>query len=152
MANSPASYDVMGMSWTIGSGSGCGCVASLKGDPHVVGADGDLFSMRGEHLGIYNMLSAPNASFNARFKWLPFDSPYSRVKVNGTFARIASWVLRTPRTGREVHVAFHAREPQRAIVTIGPKTVVVRDAAPYVIEVRHTVARRQHHKPHAAPY
>ena len=87
------------------SGSGCGCGASLSGDPHVVGADGDQFSLRGDHLGIYNMLSAPNVSFNAQFKWLPFDSPYSHVRVNGTFARVASWVLRSS-TGQNVQAQF----------------------------------------------
>lgn len=109
------------------SASGCGCSASFN--PHVVGADSDLFSMRGEHLGIYNMLSAPNASFNTQLKWLPFDTPFSRVKVNGTFARIASWVLRTPRTGQQVHAQFLAGTPHSSSVYIGKQTVTLSDAA-----------------------
>ena len=121
-------YQVMAMSWSIVIGSGCGCSASLNGDPHILGAEGDAFSMRGEHLGIYNMLSAPNTSFNAQFKWLPFDSPYSRVKVNGTFARIASWVLRTPRTGQQVRASFLAGTPHSANVYVGQRAVTLSDA------------------------
>lgn len=110
------------------SGSGCGCGASLSGDPHVVGADGDQFSLRGDHLGIYNMLSAPNVSFNAQFKWLPFDSPYSHVRVNGTFARVASWVLRSS-TGQNVQAQFFAGTPHSASVYIGQQTITLSDQA-----------------------
>ena len=55
----------------------CCSVATLAGDPHAVGAHGDTFSVRGEHKGIYSLLSAPNVSFNVQFDQMKFSPSYS---------------------------------------------------------------------------
>ena len=64
------------------------------------GAHGDRFSVRGEPGGVYNLLSLPNVSFNTEFVSSVFKSPFSRLRVNGSFARHAYWKLRTPQTGK----------------------------------------------------
>ena len=123
---------IMGASAT----SDCCLTASIAGDPHCTGAHGDIYDVRGYNRGTYCLLSAPNISVNALFEDTIFHTPYSKLDVNGSFIRSAFWVLRTPRTAREVQVAFHAREPHWATATIGSQTVTVSDAAPFVIEVR----------------
>jgi len=96
--------------------SGC-CAASawLHGDPHVVGFDGDKFSVRGDHGQIYSLLSAPGLSFNAQFEEAAFRSPHSKLDVKGSFVRKAFWVLRTPKKGRVLRIKFDAR--QRSHIT-----------------------------------
>ena len=99
-----------------GTQPGCCLTATLSGDPHGKGAHGDKFSFRGSHEGVYNVLSAPNVSWNAQFEDNVFHSPWSRINVNGSFVRNAFWVLRTPETGRAITVAYRSRSPHYAIV------------------------------------
>ena len=116
-----------------GAQPGCCLVATLTGDPHGKGAHGDKFSFRGSHEGVYNVLSAPNVSWNAQFEDTVFHSPWSRINVNGSFVRNAFWVLRTPETGRAITVAYRGRSPHFAVVrsptnSMAQVTLKVRDA------------------------
>jgi len=92
--------------------------AHLFGEPHARGAHGDKFSVRGADWGYFNVLSHPNVSLNVQFRPQAFDTPWSRLKVNGSFINNAFWTLRTPETGRELRVHFHARRPREANLTI----------------------------------
>ena len=42
---------------------------------------------------------------------------YSRLRVNGTWVRHAYWLLRTPRTGKLIHVTFHSGKPRELVVS-----------------------------------
>ena len=64
------------------------------------GADGDSADFKGADGGIYSLLSAPDLSFTARFRYADFVSPYSRQLVHGSFVRGAYWNVRVPSTGR----------------------------------------------------
>ena len=92
--------------------------ASLFGDPHARGAHRDKFSVRGADWGYFNVLSHPNVSLNVQFRPYTFDTPWSRMQVNGSFINNAFWTLRTPETGCELRVHFHARRPREANLTI----------------------------------
>ena len=108
-------HDIAKRGWKI---CFCQLTALLNGDPHAVGAHGDKFSLRGEGGKTYSLLSAPNVSLNARFEDEAFVSPYSHVNVDGSFVRRAYWTLRTPATGRLVHIEFRARSPHIANINI----------------------------------
>ena len=88
--------------------------ASMGGDQHVIGADGDKFSFRGTHRGIYNLLSAPNVSLNAEFGNQIFNTPWSRMRVNGSFTKRAFWAVRT-NAGNILEVAFDAGTAQAVV-------------------------------------
>eukprot|EP00966_Prymnesium_polylepis_P093253 2158729-Prymnesium_polylepis.1 len=77
----------------------CCLTASISGDPHVVGAHKDKFSIRGQHGGTYCMLSAPDVSLHAQFEFVIFRTSWSKMRINGSFIRAAFFVLRTPRKG-----------------------------------------------------
>ena len=138
----------------------CCLTATMMGDPHVKGAHGDRFSIRGEHEGTCmlggfelgcttwrthiptprtplgrqplvappphprpifcadTMLSSPGVQFNAKFKSAVFGTPWSHMNVNGSFARTASWLLRTPVTGRRVQVSFDSSKPHSALIAV----------------------------------
>ena len=100
-----------------GANSGCCLTSALGGDPHGIGAHGDKFSMRGEPGRTYCILSAPNVSFNARFDPAVFHATWSKITVNGSFVKQAYWVLRTPQTGRLLHVTFQAGKPHIATIS-----------------------------------
>ena len=92
--------------------------ASIWGDPHVHGADGDSADFKGADGGIYSLLSAPDLSFTARFRYADFVSPYSRQLVHGSFVRGAYWNVRVPSTGRVLRVSFTCEPEQRAIEVV----------------------------------
>ena len=100
------------------SPAGCCLTASVAGDPHVRGAHGDSFSMRGEHRAVYNLLSTPNVTMNMQMKAQSFASPWSRLRVNGTFASAASWVIRTPVTGSLMRLSFNSYLPHAAHIDV----------------------------------
>ena len=61
------------LSWLVAAAaqtpsSDCCYSALLGGDPHVIGAHGDKFSVRGQDQGIFNLLSAPNISLSGQFE------------------------------------------------------------------------------------
>ena len=62
----------------------CCLNALLRGDPHCTGAHHDHFSMRGEHNGIYNVLTASNLSFNAQFEFKMSCSAFAADTLNLT--------------------------------------------------------------------
>ena len=71
------------------------------------GADGDRFDFKGEHGGIYILLSTQHLSLAGRFFHSAFKSPFSKLKVRGSFIRAAYWTVRTGRS-KLVKVAFSA--------------------------------------------
>ena len=120
-----------------GFGSGGCCLWALSaGDPHMMGADGDTFSVRGSNLGIYNLLShsgrhyfAPDITFNAEFEDVNFRSTmWPKFRVNGSFIRKAFLVLRLPGSDRQVRVAYDAR--QTSNVQVDGRTDVLWDGSP----------------------
>ena len=64
-----------------------GASASITGDPHVHGAHGDSFDFKGEHGGIYVLLSTARLSLSARFVHEGFTTPYSKLHVRGSWIR-----------------------------------------------------------------
>ena len=83
-----------------------------------LGAHGDLFDVRGEHNGIYCLLSDNEMTLNARFEQQLFRTPHSKMDVNGSFVRAAFLTLRAPATGRTLHITFDGRKPNRAMVRL----------------------------------
>ena len=80
---------------TASTDSDCCREASLTGDPHCVGAHGDRFDVRGDHNGIYCLLSDNEMTLNARFEQQLFRTPHSKMDVNGSFVRAAFLTLWT---------------------------------------------------------
>ena len=74
--------------------------------------------MRGEHRAVYNLLSTPNVTMNMQMKAQSFASPWSRLRVNGTFASAASWVIRTPVTGSLMRLSFNSYLPHAAHIDV----------------------------------
>jgi hypothetical protein len=108
----------------------CSASAQLNGDPHMVGAGGETADFRGEHNGIYNVLSAANLSMAVRIVHRPYHTPYSKMVVDGGWVHTVFWVARVP-SGRLVHVEFSALVPREAIVVVGGQAVRVFSATPY---------------------
>ena len=100
----------------------------MTGDPHIRGAHGDTADFRGAHKGVYNLLSAKNFSVNIKVEDDNFTSPYSKLRVRGSWIRATFYAIRTARTGRQLQVFFHARDPRRAIITEGCTAPYCRDA------------------------
>eukprot|EP00966_Prymnesium_polylepis_P332568 7388056-Prymnesium_polylepis.1 len=98
-----------------------GPIASLTGDPHAHGAHGDSFDIKGEHKGIYVVLSTASLSLALQMVHDTFLSPYSKVWIHGSWVRHAYWVIRT-RHGVVLRVAFHADKP-RSFVVNGNTTI-----------------------------
>ena len=109
------------------------CSASISGDPKCHGAHGDIFDVRGSHKGIYVMLTHTNVSMSVQMENVVFQTPWSKLHVNGSFVRSVFWVLRTL-TGRTLDVAFRARSPHTASIIIDNKIElkVQEDARPAV--------------------
>ena len=128
-----------------GSSDDCCLTASITGDPHVTGAHSDRFSLRGEDGGIYCMLSAPNVSLNAQFELQTFTTLWSKMTIRGSFVRNAFFVLRTPKTGHMLQVAFYAREPHQAVVDnsqVG-RFLLGNGASPFIVEGINISLRRK---------
>lgn len=79
-------------------------------------ATGGEADFRGEDHAVYNALSARNLSLNLLFEHDRFTSPHSKLNIHGSWVRAAYFVVRV-RTGRLLHVLFHAKDPHRAIIT-----------------------------------
>ena len=99
--------------------------ASITGDPHVRGADGDSFDFKGEHLGIYVLLSTKLLSLAAQFEHSRFFTPHSKLWVHGSWMRQLFWTIRT-RGGRLLQTQLDSRRPtlNGSAVT---RTVIIED-------------------------
>jgi len=84
--------------------------ASISGDPHVRGGHGDSFDFKGEHNGIYVLLSSPALSISARFQHSTFLTPYSKLFVRGSWIKQVFWTMRT-RHGQLLHADLRATSP-----------------------------------------
>ncbi|KAL1496791.1 hypothetical protein AB1Y20_014379 [Prymnesium parvum] len=84
--------------------------ASISGDPHVRGGHGDSFDFKGEHNGIYVLLSTPALSVSARFEHSSFFTPYSKLLVRGSWMKEVFWTVRT-RRGQLLHAHLSAASP-----------------------------------------
>jgi len=96
-----------------------GATSGISGDPHIKGAHGDEADFKGEHRGVYNVLSARNFSLSLRIEHDTFTTPFSRLNVHGSWVRAAFHTVRTIRTGRLLRILFLAAEPHRAVITEG---------------------------------
>jgi hypothetical protein len=76
------------------------------------------------------MLSAPDVSLHAQFEFVIFRTSWSKMRINGSFIRAAFFVLRTPRKGRMLRIAFYARQPHQVYVRGLPAGMIVREDAP----------------------
>jgi len=85
--------------------------ASISGDPHVRGGHGDSFDFKGEHNGIYVLLSTPDLSISARFVHSSFFTPYSKLRVHGSWIKQVFWKVRT-RHGQVLHTDLLASSPR----------------------------------------
>jgi hypothetical protein len=94
-----------------------GQASGVSGDPHLKGAHGEEADFKGEHRAVYNVLSAKNLSFNLLVEHDIFRTSYSKLNVHGSWVRASLHVIRTARSGRLLHVFFHAIDPRIAIVT-----------------------------------
>jgi len=81
-------------------------VASLSGDPHAKGADGEVFDFRGQHNTPFCILSAANLSFSALFRDVRYHASWSKRDVEGSFIKAAFWVVRG--LSRLVYIQFQA--------------------------------------------
>lgn len=77
----------------------------MTGDPHAHGAHGDRFDFKGNHLGIYVLLSTKHLSLAAKFERKKFYTPFSKLWVHGSWIRHAYWTIWTTHH-RLVHVTF----------------------------------------------
>ncbi|KAL1521282.1 hypothetical protein AB1Y20_020951 [Prymnesium parvum] len=84
--------------------------ASISGDPHVRGGHGDSFDFKGQHNGIYVLLSTPALSISARFEHSSFFTPYSKLLVHGSWIKEVFWTVRT-RRGQLLHADLSASSP-----------------------------------------
>ncbi|KAL1500194.1 hypothetical protein AB1Y20_012863 [Prymnesium parvum] len=64
----------------------------------------------GEHNGIYVLLSTPTLSISARFEHSTFFTPYSKLKVRGSWIKQVFWTVRT-RHGQLLHADLSATSP-----------------------------------------
>jgi hypothetical protein len=94
-----------------------GAVATLAGDPHMVGADGDQADFKGEDRAVYNILSAANVSFQIRVVHDNFTTPFSKLSVRGSWIHSAYSVLRTA-SGRLLRMEFNAVTPSQAAIHV----------------------------------
>jgi len=85
--------------------------ASISGDPHVRGGHGDSFDFKGEHNGIYVLLSTPALSVSARFEHSTFFTPYSKLRVRGSWIKQVFWTVRT-RHGQLLYADLSAVLPR----------------------------------------
>ena len=85
-------------------------VLHMGGDPHARGAHRDTFDFKGQHLGIYVLLSTKFLSLAVQFVHEKFLTPFSKVWVRGSWIRHAYWTIRTNH-GRLVKVQFDAHAP-----------------------------------------
>uniref|UniRef100_A0A7S2NBN3 Uncharacterized protein n=1 Tax=Haptolina brevifila TaxID=156173 RepID=A0A7S2NBN3_9EUKA len=85
--------------------------ASASGDPHLALPHGGVADFRGEHMQLYNFLSAANLSLNvmtelADFELYPADHPRHK-RIHGSFITQAHVVART-NTSKMVRASFFA--------------------------------------------
>mmetsp|Transcript_5795 Transcript_5795/g.12637 ORF Transcript_5795/g.12637 Transcript_5795/m.12637 type:complete len:349 (-) Transcript_5795:176-1222(-) len=116
-----------------------GPIASLTGDPHTVGGHGDRSDLRGEDHAIYVLLSGRNISFAVQVEHHSFDTTWSKLTINGSWARAAYWVVRTETTDQLINISFQAKDPRKAIVTglWGHRTELLQDSPPLVVDNLH---------------
>ena len=98
----------------------------------IKGAHGEETDFKGEHLAMYNALSAKNLSLNLLTEH-DFHSPHSRLNVHGSWVKAAYHSVRTSTTGRLLQIGYRAVEPHRVIITEGCATCrrhVLRTGAP----------------------
>jgi len=76
----------------------------------VRGGHGDSFDFKGEHNGIYVLLSTPALSVSARFEHSSFFTPYSKLLVRGSWMKEVFWTVRT-RRGQLLHAHLSAASP-----------------------------------------
>eukprot|EP00966_Prymnesium_polylepis_P027168 628365-Prymnesium_polylepis.1 len=88
-----------------------GPIASITGDPHIRGAHGDRTDFKGEHLGIYVILSTKHLSLAVQFEHDTFFTPYSKMWVRGSWIRHAYWTIRTSGS-RLLTVELDAHQPK----------------------------------------
>lgn len=82
-------------------------VAVIQGDPHVRGAHGDSFDLKGADGSFYVLLSAPAISISAMFSHASFFTPFSKLWVHGSWIKQVFWTLRTP-SRRVLHLYLNA--------------------------------------------
>ena len=88
-----------------------GPIASIKGDPHIRGAHGDRADFKGEHLGIYVVLSTKLLSLAVQFEHDKFFTRHSKMWVKGSWIRHAYWTIRTS-GGRLLKIELDAHHPK----------------------------------------
>jgi len=94
-----------------------GTSAGVSGDPHLKGGHGEEADFKGEHLGVYNALSARNFSLNVLVVHDSFRTPFSKLDVRGSWIRAAFHKVRTRQTGRLLQIFFHGVDPHRVVIT-----------------------------------
>lgn len=80
--------------------------SSLKSQPFRLPAS----DFKGDHGGIYVVLSTSNLSLAVGIEHATFFTPYSKLWVHGSWVRQAYWTLLTSR-GRILHVHLNASHP-----------------------------------------
>jgi len=117
--------------------------ASITGDPHFYGADGDRIDFKGKDNTVYNLLSAYGLALNALFTHVTFFmggmcERCSRKTVHGSFMKVAYFRARTS-TGTMLTVEYKADEPSHAALTTSGAG---EEALPFATEGDITVSQK----------